>query len=93
MRAMSRFPRGFLALMAVAGLFVVSSGFAADTNTRQHSKDVKVGAVSGNSSETSTQQWQVADQNGNIYLLIPLETYEGKVTVEYVFPYTRPMSH
>jgi hypothetical protein len=52
-------------------------------------------AVSGDMEipETPAPQRQVVDSNGNIYLLIPLQTKNGKAFVEYRVPYTNPTSH
>ena len=43
--------------------------------------------------ESRTSQLQVVDSEGNAYLLTPMQTKGGKVTVEYVVPYTMPTSH
>jgi len=95
MSAKSVFKMGFLSMIAATGLFGASNGFAADAHTTSNSEGVKAKAVSDDlkSPETAASQWQVADSKGNVYLLIPLKTKDGKVSVEYVTPYTMPTSH
>ena len=43
--------------------------------------------------ETPAPRWQVVDAKGIVYLLTPLQTKDGKASVEYVVPYTNPTSH
>ena len=95
MSAKSVFKMGFLSMIAATGLFVASNGLAADAHTASNSEGVKAKAVSDDlkSPETATSQWQVVDHKGNVYLLTPLKTKDGKTSVEYVTPYTMPTSH
>ena len=58
----------------------------ATRDMRAVSDDVKV-------SQTPVPPWQVVDSKGNVYLLSPLQTKDGKASVEYVVPYTMPTSH
>ena len=55
-------------------------------DTRAASEDVRI-------PETAAPRWQVVDSKGNVYLLTPLQTKDGKASVEYVVPYTMPTSH
>ena len=95
MSAKNRFKMGFLSTVAATGLFVASNGFAADGHTTSNSEGMKAKAVSDDlkSPETAASQWQVVDHKGNVYLLIPLKTKDGKAPVEFVTPYTNPTSH
>jgi hypothetical protein len=43
--------------------------------------------------QSRASQLQVVDSEGNVYFLTPLQTKDGKVTVEYVVPYRMPTSH
>jgi hypothetical protein len=58
----------------------------ATRDTRAASDDVKI-------LETPSLRWQVMDSKGNVYLLTPVQTKEGKAFVEYVIPYTQPTAH
>ena len=95
MSAMSVFKMGFLSIMTATGLFVASNGLAADAPTTSSNEGVKAKAVSGDLRvlETSASRWQVADSQGKVYILIPLEIKDGKTSVEHVHPYTMPTSH
>ena len=95
MSAQSMFKMGFLSIIAATGLFVASNGFAADAHTTSTSEGVKAKAVADDvkTPQTPAPQWQVVDSKGNVYLLTPLQTKDGKVSVEYVTPYTMPTSH
>lgn len=95
MSAKSVFKMGFLSMIAATGLCLAANGFAADAHTTSNSEGVKAKAVSddGKIPETPAPQRQVVDSNGNVYLLTPLKTSAGKVSVEYVHPYTMPTSH
>ena len=86
---------GFLSMITETGLFVASNGFAADAHTTSHSEGVKAKAVSDDVKipETPAPRWQVVDSKGNVYLLTPPQTKEGKAFVEYVIPYTMPTAH
>ena len=55
-------------------------------DTRAASEDVRI-------PETAAPRWQVVDSKGTAYLLTPLQTKDGKASVEYVVPYTMPTSH
>ena len=92
MRAKSVFTLGFLSMIATVGLFGASNGFA---DPRDHVKAQRsaTGSDDLNISEGRTLRLQVVDSEGNVYLLIPLKTKQGKATVEYVVPYTMPTSH
>ncbi|HEV8329224.1 MAG TPA: hypothetical protein VGQ08_17245 [Nitrospiraceae bacterium] len=92
MSAQSVFKMGFLSMIAATGLFVASNGFAADAHTTSQSEGVSAKAVSDDV-KIPAPQWQVVDPKGNVYLLTPLKTKDGKVSVEYVTPYTMPTSH
>lgn len=91
---------GLLSVMTATGLFGASNGFAADggtTNqadrmtantdvraqTREATGDMRVGSDDVKMSVTSQQ---VVDAKGNVYLLIPLQTKEGKAFVGYTMP-------
>ena len=89
MSATSVFKMGFLSMVAVSGLFVASNGFAADAHTTSNSEGMKARAVSddGKIPKTPAPQRQVVDSNGNVYLLIPLQTKDGKVCGEHVPQY------
>ena len=95
MSAQSRFKMGFLSVIAATGLFVASTGFAADAHTTSNSECVTATAGSDDLKirETPAPPLQVADSKGNVYLLTPLQTKDGKASVEYVTPYTMPTSH
>jgi len=95
MSAKSMFKMGFLFMIVATGLFGASNGFAADGHTTSHSEGVKAKAVSDDLKipETPAPRWQVAGSKGNLYLLTPLETKDGKASVEYVVPYTIPTAH
>ena len=95
MSAQSVFKMGFLSMVAATGLFVASNGFAVEAHTTSQSEGVKAKAVSDDFKipETPAPQWQVVDSKGNVYLLTPLKTSDGKVSVEYVHPYTMPVAH
>ena len=95
MSATSVFKMGFLSIIGATGLFVASNGFAADAHTTSTSEGVMAKAVSDDVKipETPAPQRQVVDSNGNVYLLIPLKTSDGKAFVEYAVPYTNPTSH
>ena len=95
MSAPSVFKMGFLSIFAATGLFVASNGFAAEAHSTSTSEGVMAKAVSDDVKipETPAPQRQVVDSKGNVYLLIPLKTSDGKVSVEYVVPYTNPTSH
>ena len=95
MSAKSVFKMGFLSMIAATGLFVAANGFATDAHTTSNSEGVKAKAVSDDLKipETPAPPTQVADSKGDVYLLIPLQTKDGKVSVEYVTPYTMPTSH
>ena len=95
MSTTSVFKMGFLSIIAATGLFVASNGFAADAHITSNSEGVKAKAVSDDVKipETPAPHWQVVDSKGNVYLLIPMKTSDGKVSVEYVTPYTMPTSH
>ena len=95
MSATSMFKMGLLSMVAATGLFVASNGFAADAHTTSIDEGVKAKAVSddGKMPATPAPRWQVVDSKGNVYLLTPLKTSDGKVSVEYVTPYTMPTSH
>lgn len=69
-----------------ANIGVIAQAREATEDTRAVSDDVKI-------PETPAPQRQVVDSNGNVYLLIPLKTKDGKASVEYVIPYTMPTSH
>ena len=86
---------GFLSMIAATGLFAASNGFAADAHTTSNSDCVKAKAVSDDMkiTETAAPRWQVVDSKGNVYLLAPLQTKDGKAFVEYAVPYTNPTSH
>jgi hypothetical protein len=95
MSAQSVFKMGFLSMVAATGLFVASNGFAAEAHITSQSEGVKAKAVSDDLKipEAPAPPWQVVDSKGNVYLLTPLKTKDGKVSVEYVIPYTMPTSH
>jgi len=95
MSAKSVVKMGFLSMIAVTGLFAGSNGFAADAHTTSNSEGVNAKAVSDDMKipETPAPRWQVVDSKGNVYLLTPLKTSDGKVFVEYAVPYTNPTSH
>jgi len=95
MSAKSVFKMGFLSMIAATGLFGASNGFAADAHTTSNSEGVMAKAVSDDVKipETPAPRWQVVDSKGNVYLLTPLKTSDGKVSVEYVHPYTMPIAH
>jgi len=95
MSATSVFKMGFLSMIAATGLFVVSNGLASEAHSTSNSEDVKAkaGWVDLKIPETPAPPLQVADSKGNVYLLIPLQTKDGKVSVEFVTPYTNPTSH
>jgi len=95
MSAESVFKMGFLSMIAATGLFVALNGFAADARTTSNSEGVKAKAVADDVKipETPAPRLQVVDAKGNVYLLTPLQTKDGKVSVEYVVPYTMPTSH
>jgi hypothetical protein len=95
MSAKSVFKMGFLSMIAATGLFVASNGFATEAHTTSQSEGVKAtaGWVDLKIPETPAPPLQVADSKGNVYLLTPLKTSDGKVSVEYVTPYTNPTSH
>ena len=95
MSATSVFKMGFLSMIAAAGLFVASNGFAADAHTTSQSQGVMAKAMSddGKIPETPAPRWQVVDSKGNVYLLTPLQIKDGKASVEFVVPYTMPTSH
>ncbi len=95
MSAKSVFKMGFLSMIAATGLFVASNGFAADAHITSISEGVTTKAVSDDVKipETPAQRWQVVDAKGNVYLLIPMKTKDGKEYVEYAVPYTNPTSH
>ena len=95
MSATSVFKMGFLSMIAATGLLVASNGFAADAHTTNNSQGImaKAGSDDGKIQETPAPRWQVVDSKGNVYLLTPLKTSDGKVSVEYVTPYTNPTSH
>ena len=95
MSARRVFKMGFLSIIAAAGLFGASNGFAADARTTSNIEGVKAKAVSvdGKILETPAPSRQVTDSNGNVYLLTPLKTGDGKVSVEFVTPYTPPVAH
>ena len=65
---------------------VTTQAREATGDTRAASDDVKI-------PETPAPRWQVVDSKGNVYLLTPLQTKDGKASVEYVVPYTNPTSH
>jgi hypothetical protein len=92
MSAQSVFKMGFLSMIAGTGLFVASNGFAAEAHTTSNSEGVSAKAVSDDG-KIPAPRWQVVDSKGNVYLLTPLKTKDGKVSVEYVTPYTMPTSH
>jgi len=95
MSAKSVFKMGFLSMIAATGLFVASNGFATETHTTSQSEGVKAKAVSDDLKipESPAPPLQVADSKGNVYLLTPLKTSDGKAIVEYRVPYTNPTSH
>jgi len=66
-----------------------------DAGIRNRSEGLMATGGSGDSKmpENRESQLQVVDSEGNIYLLTPLQTKDGKVTVEYVVPYRMPTSH
>lgn len=94
------FAIGLLSIMTATGLCGGSNGFAADggtTNqadgmtadtdvrvqTREATGDTRVGS---DGVKMSVTPQQVVDAKGNVYLLIPLQTKEGKAFVEYTMP-------
>jgi hypothetical protein len=95
MNAQRMFKMGLLSIIAATGLCGVSYGVAADADTRDHSKGETTTGGSDDSKmpESRASQLQVVDSEGNVYLLTPLQTKDGKVTVEYVVPYRMPTSH
>ena len=91
---------GVLSVLAATGLVGASNGFAADGRTTSHVGDVTSHAdvaaqapevtmdtrtVSDDVKISATQQ-QVVDSKGNVYLLIPLQTKEGKAFIGYTIP-------
>lgn len=92
MSAKSVFKMGLLSMIAAAGLFGAANGFA---DTRDHVKSERSTAGSDDLkiSESRASRLQVEDSEGNVYLLTPLRNRHGKVSVEYVVPYTMPTSH
>ena len=107
MSTKSVFKMGFLSMIAATGLFAASNGFAADAHTTSNFEGVKANmvvaaqareatgdtrAVSDDVKMPATQR-QVVDSNGNVYLLIPMKTKDGKECVEFAVPYTNPTSH
>ena len=92
MSAKSVFKMGFQSIIAATGLFVASNGFAADAHTTSNSDGVTSKVVS-NDVKIAAPPWQVVDSKGNVYLLTPLKTSDGKVSIEYVHPYTMPVAH
>jgi hypothetical protein len=95
MNAKSMFKMGLLSIIAATGLCGVSNGVAADAGTRSRSEGLMATGGSDDSKmpESRASQLQVVDSGGNVYLLTPLQTKNGKVTVEYVVPYRMPTSH
>jgi hypothetical protein len=107
MSTKSVFKMGFLSMVAATGLFGASNGFAADAHTTSNFEGVKANTVVAAQAREATgdtravsddvkmpaTQRQVVDSNGNVYLLTPLQTKDGKASVEYVVPYTMPTSH
>ncbi|TKS61402.1 MAG: hypothetical protein EWM72_00540 [Nitrospira sp.] len=97
MSAKSRFTMGFLSVIAVAGLFAASIGFAADapdaskttaaTSARSEARsdDFKIIKV------VQDGRWQVVDSKGNVYLLT--EVKNNQACEERPHAYTQPMSH
>jgi hypothetical protein len=95
MSAKSVFKMGFLSMIAATGLFGASNGFAADAHTTINSEGVTAKAVSDDVKipETPASQWRVVDSKGNVHLLLPMKTKDGKEYVEYAVQYTMPTSH
>jgi len=91
MNAPSAFRIGFLSIITAAGLLVASNGIAADLTTKSETEGwiMKPKAVSGDSkiSEISAPPRQVVDTKGNVYLLVPLQTKDGKMCGEPVHEY------
>ena len=65
-----------------------------DVDTSGHSEGVMStgGSDDVKMPEDRASHRQVVDSEGNVYLLTPLDKH-GKASVEYVVPYTMPMSH
>ena len=86
--------KGFLAVVAAAGWFAASNALATDIHQKSQEEGDSA-AVSERviSPATVTPHRHVIDSEGKRYLLIPLEITDGRVTVEYLTPYTMPMSH
>ena len=89
MNTRSVFKMGVLSVMAATGLCMASNSLAADTHTASTSEDMKSKAVSGDGeiSDTPAPPRQVVDSNGNVYLLIPLQTKDGTACGEPVHEY------
>jgi hypothetical protein len=66
-----------------------------DAGTRSLSEGLMATGGSDDSKmpQSRASQLQVVDSEGNVYFLTPLQTKDGKVTVEYVVPYRMPTSH
>jgi hypothetical protein len=103
MNTKSVFMTGFLSFVAAAGMFMASNGLAADGHTTRNLKsetthmDVSaltreargdMGAAEGvKTGERPSAQLQVMDTKGNVYLLTPLRTKDGKVYSEPLHEY------
>ena len=95
MNAKRAFVMGFLSMIATAVLFVALNDPAADAQTTSNSEAVTAKSMADDVKipETPASQWWVVGAKGDVYLLTPLKTKNGKASAECVPPYTMPTSH
>jgi len=107
MKVLSWVKTGVLPVIAGAAIFMASTVLAGDKpavsvgGMELKPKVVTQDKLNVKDLDEEVSHLEVIDSNGNAYLLIPLKTTEGnkpvvaqdgKITVEYVHPYTNPTS-
>ncbi len=108
MKISSTFKAGILPAIAGTAIFMASTAWAGDkpvvrgVGMELKPKVITQEKLDVHELDEHVSHMEVIDSNGNAYLLIPIKltggsgpavTKDGRITVEYVHPYTGPLSH